>query len=58
MIRCPLCAVLHDNTIGAERPAKEVLRKNRRRDQVGGREQEVTEAGKGKEAALSFMLKG
>jgi hypothetical protein len=58
MVRCPLRAVPTDNTSGAESPAKEVLRKNRRRDQVDGEGREATEAGEGEEAALSFMLAG
>jgi hypothetical protein len=58
MVRGPPGAVLHDHTSGAERPARAVLRKNRRRDQGGGKERVASEAEEGKEAALSFMLTG
>jgi len=42
---------------GAARPAAAAVRKNWRRDQGGGAEWKAAEAGEGKEAALSFILK-
>jgi hypothetical protein len=54
----PGCAVRHDNTIGAARPATVAVRKNWRRDHGGAAEWGVSGVGEGKEAALSFMPTG
>jgi hypothetical protein len=51
----PGCAVRHDKMKGAARPAAAAVRKNWRRDQGGGAEWKVADAGEGKEAALSFI---
>lgn len=54
----PGCVVAHDMKNGAAKPAAAAVRKNWRREQDGGAERKVAEAGEGKESSLSFMPTG